>query len=91
MLSAKNKDFQKSYLCDAKEIIKTYEQDYLKNEIFRANRSQIDGFIAYIEKNVEKKSLDAVIYKMIFDIKEKSNAQEFESFVDIIANIDANC
>ncbi len=35
--------------------------------------------------------MDAVIYKMIFDIKEKSNAQEFESFVDIIANIDANC
>ena len=25
------------------------------------------------------------------DIKEKSNAQEFESFVDIISNINANC
>ena len=90
-LAAKNNELKRSYLCDAKEIIKTYEQDYLKNEIFRANRSQIDGFIAYIEKNVEKKSLDAVIYKMIFDIKEKSNAQEFESFVDMITNIDGNC
>ena len=90
-LAAKNNELKRSYLCDAKEIIKTYEQDYLKNEIFRANRSQIDGFIAYIEKNVEKKSLDVAIHKMIFDIKEKSNAQEFESFVDMIANIDANC
>ena len=90
-LAAKNNELKRSYLCDAKEIIKTYEQDYLKNEIFRANRSQIDGFIAYIEKNAEKKSLDAVIYKMIFDIKEKSNAQEFESFVDMITNIDGNC
>ena len=90
-LAAKNNELKRSYLCDAKEIIKTYEQDYLKNEIFRTNRSQIDGFITYIKKNAEKKSLDAVIYKMIFDIKEKSNAQEFESFVDIIANIDANC
>ena len=90
-LAAKNNELKRSYLCDAKEIIKTYEQDYLKNEIFRTNRSQIDGFITYIKKNAEKKSLDAVIYKMIFDIKEKSNAQEFESFVDIISNINANC
>lgn len=53
-LAAKNNELKRSYLCDAKEIIKTYEQDYLKNEIFRTNRSQIDGFITYIKKNAEK-------------------------------------
>ena len=35
-----------------------YEQEYLKNEIFRANREKIDRFMAYIKENAEKKSLD---------------------------------
>ena len=86
-LAAKNNELKKSYLCDAKEIIREYEQEYLKNEIFRANREKIDGFMAYIKENTEKKSLDAAVHKMIFDIKEKSNAQEFQDFVEIIAKI----
>lgn len=53
-LAAKNNELKRSYLCDAKEIIKTYEQDYLKNEIFRTNRSQIDGFITYIKRMLRK-------------------------------------
>lgn len=59
-------------------------REYLKNEIFRANREKIDRFMAYIKENAEKKSLDAAVHKMIFDIKEKSNAQEFQDFVEII-------
>ncbi|MBS5364667.1 MAG: glutamyl-tRNA reductase [Butyribacter sp.] len=90
-LAAKNNELKKSYLCDAKEIIREYEQEYLKNEIFRANREKIDGFMAYIKENAEKKSLDAAVHKMIFDIKEKSNAQEFQDFVEIIAKIQWYC
>ena len=86
-LAAKNNELKKSYLCDAKEIIREYEQEYLKNEIFRANREKIDRFMAYIKENAEKKSLDAAVHKMIFDIKEKSNAQEFQDFVEIIEKI----
>ena len=90
-LAAKNNELKKSYLCDAKEIIREYEQEYLKNEIFRANREKIDRFMAYIKENAEKKSLDAAVHKMIFDIKEKSNAQEFQDFVEIIAKIQWYC
>lgn len=43
--------------------------------------------MAYIKENAEKKSLDAAVHKMIFDIKEKSNAQEFQDFVEIIEKI----
>ncbi len=86
-LAAKNNELKKSYLFDAKEIIKEYEQEYLKNETFRSNRERIDEFIAFFKENAEKKSLDAAVHKMIFDIKEKSNAQEFQDFVDMIAKI----
>lgn len=43
----------------------------ISKEIFRANREKIDRFMAYIKENAEKKSLDAAVHKMIFDIKMK--------------------
>ena len=87
----KNNELKKSYLGDAKEIIREHEQDYLKNEIFRSNRNMIDDFIFYIKRNAERKSIDAAIHKMIFDIKEKSNAQEFDTFVELIEKICSDC
>lgn len=90
-LARKNNELKKSYLGDAKEIIREYEQDYLKNEIFRSNRNMIDDFIFDIKQNAEKKSIDAAIHKMIFDIKEKSNAQEFDTFVELIEKMRSDC
>lgn len=87
----KNNELKKSYLGDAKEIIREHEQEYLKNEIFRSNRNMIDDFIFDIKRNAERKSIDAAIHKMIFDIKEKSNAQEFDTFVELIEKIRSDC
>lgn len=86
-LAQRNNALKQSMIPKAEEILKKYEDEFLKNEIFSKNKAVFDKFQEGILTKMQEKPPKQVLSQLIYRVKSESSAAEFAKLMEIVKKI----
>ena len=87
-LAKENNKKKESYVPEAKELLREYEEEFIKGYLYRENKESLDRVKQNILKSQQEDNLEQQMERLLFLIKKESSKEEFSHFIDIINKLD---
>lgn len=89
-LARENNEKKQSYVAEAKEILHEYEEEFIKSLLYSKNLPAISSLKEETLRDVEEKSAEKAIDRLMIKIREESTREEFEAFVHVLQRLNTN-
>ncbi len=86
-LAAGNNEKKQGYVEAAQMILNHYEEEFLKEELYRENRELLENLRIRMGQEAQDTSVDRALAHLVYGIKEKGNVEEFEQFIHVAAKL----